>query len=1180
MAVRLNVREPKMGKASGDLTVDATAPGRRVAGDLALEHLNVGVFVRDDGSGRRAVAPLRSDITGRARFDLALPSGRLPLSGTYEVDAGRVHAAGYDASNVVARGRIDGEIIRVGAASGNAYGARFTTSGTVRTGGDLTLDLKGRAQRVDLRNLPELLDVPDVPSDLAFEYAVARHGGVFTGAVTLDESRLAGATIAAGTTGKVRLGRGEAPQYGSAGQISGLDLQQIGEGFDIKALASDRYRSRVNARFDVSGSGGGRFPLTLDTTGAIDDSEIFGARIPQMDVTAHLGEGDLQVTTKGGFSNLDPAVVSGNSRAAGMLSGSVDAATTIRSYADGVTVDTIDVAGRLELSDSTVGDFAIGKALVDGDYAGREGTLRDLTITGPDINATGKGRIELTDSGSTDLTLHVDTASLEEIGKIVGQPLAGSVIVDAVLTGNARTLEARGTLMGSDLGHGENQALSLKSEFTASIPDLTPAEASVKAKSMATFVEVGGQKITELAADVTYAGSRLQFDATAQEGVRELRAGGTAIFHTDHQEIHLPTLVLKSEKIEWSTPAGSETAVRYSKDRIAIDGLVLANGNQRISADGVLGAQEEPLRVRIENVDVAEVDRLLLGDQRLGGRFNADATITGPMNAPRVDARFALTGGSFRTYKFESLQGEVDYAERDVTLDVRLQQTPSMWLTAKGHAPLTLFQPTPESRAREHQPATPGDEVDIEVASSQVELGVIQGFTSEVTDVKGIMQANVRVTGSGYDPHVNGAIDIRGGAFAAPGLGTAYTGLDTRIDLNDEGISIGEFRVLDDRGFPLTVGGTLAVHARSVGAVNITLHSEKFEVIDNRYADLKLNTDIKVTGEIRKPHVEGTIEIENGTIHVAELIDRVTARAYATEATTLPGEDARPPAEPETPAAEPGTPPEPSVFDALSTDVVLSIPSNLVLRGNDVRAARAPVAIGDVNITVGGNIQVRKQAGDTMTLTGDVNTVRGTYTFQGRRFDIQRDGRIGFPGSGLEELDPLLDLQARRVISGVETFVRVRGTMRNPELSFSSNPPLDEADILSLIVFNQPINELGEGQQVSLAERAGALASGYLTSGLARSIGSALELDEFEIQAQGEEGSGPSLIVGEQVGRNLFFRLRQAFGSEQTTELILEYQIAEFLRLQASTVQGSLSQRVQFRRVERAGLDLVFFFSY
>jgi hypothetical protein len=71
------------------------------------------------------------------------------------------------------------------------------------------------------------------------------------------------------------------------------------------------------------------------------------------------------------------------------------------------------------------------------------------------------------------------------------------------------------------------------------------------------------------------------------------------------------------------------------------------------------------------------------------------------------------------------------------------------------------------------------------------------------------------------------------------------------------------------------------------------------------------------------------------------------------------------------------------------------------------------------------------------------------------------------------------------------------------------------------------------------------------------------------------------VTIGQQVGKNLFFRLRQAFGSAQSTELILEYQIADFLRLQATGAETSGgSQRVQFNRVERGGIDLIFFFSF
>ncbi len=377
----------------------------------------------------------------------------------------------------------------------------------------------------------------------------------------------------------------------------------------------------------------------------------------------------------------------------------------------------------------------------------------------------------------------------------------------------------------------------------------------------------------------------------------------------------------------------------------------------------------------------------------------------------------------------------------------------------------------------------------------------------------------------------------------------------------------------------MTIGGNLGLHERAVGDVNINITSENFEVIDNELADLKLDTDLRITGELRKPRVEGTIEIENGTIHVAALVEQTTSNPYATEAADLApvGADAAARDAVADGAAAPAEA-EGSLFDNLTLSVGLAIPSNLVLRGEGIRPANAPIDIGDMNITVGGVVQVQKKQGGEPEFTGEVNTVRGTYTFQGRRFNILRDGRIRFAGT--DEIDPLLDIRASRLIAGVDTQIRVQGTMRQPELSFSSNPPLDQADILSLIVFNQPINQLGEGQQVSLAERAGALAGGYLTSGLARSIGNALELDEFEIQAQGE-GGGPSLSVGEQVGERLFFRVRQGFGAAEATEFILEYQIADFLRAQATAAETSSgTQRVRFRRVERGGIDLIFFFSY
>jgi autotransporter translocation and assembly factor TamB len=1185
LEVDLSAREANIGVVNADVTVDAMAPGRKVAGTVDVGHLNIAALDRDAVPGRPS--PLTSDITGRARIDLTLPSESARLSGTYAVNATRVAVAGYDARNVVADGRIDGQTVRVNGRA-DAYGGHATATGTVRAGAPLSLDLRGTARNVDLRNLPAQTRAPRVTSNLQFAYTVKAEGSRVAGDVKLDASTLAGASIAEGTVATFAVGDG-APAYTAKGQVTDLDVQRIGKEFGIGALAADRYSSRVNGSFDVSGSGGGRFPLTLDVTGTLVDSSMFGAAFPSMDVTTNVAAGDIRVSTKGSFQNLDPAVVTDNARTAGMLTGTVDADTTIRNYAAGVTVDSIDVAGRVDLAPSTIGKLAIDSAIVDGHYANREGQLTQLAIMGADVNVTGQGAIALNETGASNLTVHAESASLDRIGEIIGQPLKGAAVVDATVTGNARELKADGTLTGSNLGHGENEALSLMSTFSAAMPNLTPAETRVQASSTVTFLEVGGQTINQLTADTTYVpapanqgqdAARVDFKAVAQQGVRQLAAGGSVVLHPDHQEVHVADLALRAEQIEWRTEPGSEATIRYGGDRIQVRNMQLVNGDQRIHAEGVVGSTTETLQVRAENVDVAQMDTLLLGDGRLAGRFTGNATVSGTTSAPRVSSEFTLSQGAFRDFTFEGLAGTVNYAEQGVDMDVRLQQTPTAWITAKGHAPLTLFRATPP----DVEAHGGGGAVDIQVASSQIDLGIIQGFTSYVTNVTGTLQADLRVTGTGYDPHVEGAVDVRGGAFAIPDLGTSYTGLDTRIGLEPDVVNIQEFKILDNRGFPMTVGGTLAVHERSVGAVNVRMQSENFEVIDNELADLKLDTELRITGELRKPRIEGFVEVENGTIHIDRVVERATSNPYSTTAADLDlvGADAAARAAAAEAAAkgevEPA--PEPSLLDAVDLEVALGIPSNLVLRGADIRPANAPIEIGDMVITVGGAVQVQKAPGTSaLRILGEVNTIRGNYTFQGRRFEILRDGRIRFDGS--EDLDPAVDLRARRLISGVETFVRVQGSMRQPELSFSSNPPLDQADILSLIVFNQPINELGEGQQASLAQQATALAGGYLASGLAQSLGNALELDEFEIQAGDATGFGPSLTVGEQVGEKFFFRVRQGFGDAQATELILEYQITDFLRAQASAAEiAGGTQRLTFRRIERGGLDLFFFFSY
>ena len=136
----------------------------------------------------------------------------------------------------------------------------------------------------------------------------------------------------------------------------------------------------------------------------------------------------------------------------------------------------------------------------------------------------------------------------------------------------------------------------------------------------------------------------------------------------------------------------------------------------------------------------------------------------------------------------------------------------------------------------------------------------------------GTLEADVHITGSGADPHLQGFVDIKNGAFGVPAGGVSYSGLNTRIDLEPDKVRLQKFAILDEHGEPLNVSGELAVHARQVGAVNIAIDSDNFEVIDNELGDVGIDSKLTVTGELRRPQIRGTIRLEAARLEVDRIL--------------------------------------------------------------------------------------------------------------------------------------------------------------------------------------------------------------------------------------------------------------------------------------------------------------------
>jgi translocation and assembly module TamB len=145
--------------------------------------------------------------------------------------------------------------------------------------------------------------------------------------------------------------------------------------------------------------------------------------------------------------------------------------------------------------------------------------------------------------------------------------------------------------------------------------------------------------------------------------------------------------------------------------------------------------------------------------------------------------------------------------------------------------------------------------------------------------------------------------------------------------------------------------------------------------------------------------------------------------------------------------------------------------------------------------------------------------------------------------------------------------------MREPQINLTSQPPLDDADILALVIFGQPVNDLGTSQRASLSERAAAMAAGAIATPLTDSVARALNLDLFEIQPIA--GEAATVSIGTQIGTRLYVGVRQQVGRGDTSALSVEYRIASYLRLVTSIVHGAIDAHAS-QRYEQSGADLIF----
>jgi translocation and assembly module TamB len=136
--------------------------------------------------------------------------------------------------------------------------------------------------------------------------------------------------------------------------------------------------------------------------------------------------------------------------------------------------------------------------------------------------------------------------------------------------------------------------------------------------------------------------------------------------------------------------------------------------------------------------------------------------------------------------------------------------------------------------------------------------------------------------------------------------------------------------------------------------------------------------------------------------------------------------------------------------------------------------------------------------------------------------------------------------------SGEMVGMNLRGTLRKPEFSVFSNPPMSESEIMSYLMLGRPMSSSGDQSALASAALLVGMQQG---AGVAGNIGKRLALDEAYLEA-GSDLKETSFVAGKYLSPKLYVSYATGL-FEQTNTFRARYSLTSRWTLQAESGKDS-----------------------
>lgn len=409
-------------------------------------------------------------------------------------------------------------------------------------------------------------------------------------------------------------------------------------------------------------------------------------------------------------------------------------------------------------------------------------------------------------------------------------------------------------------------------------------------------------------------------------------------------------------------------------------------------------------------------------------------------------------------------------------------------------------------------------EVDLGLKGN-LDLQMLQAFIAD-SGFSGRGAYEITLTGSLARPRVAGFIELHDGGFEAPRFHLNLSRLNGRLLIRQNRLDVEGLSGLLNGG-KVEAQGSLNFEGFSLKSADLRIGGEDVFLNYPKGFFAETGFALKFALLDEKPSLSGTV-----TIQTAEYVEpfNVQSELYRYLKRRPPRDQAverRP------------------FFSRLNFDIQVVIRDGISIRNN--------LAKGQVQgeLKLSGTPYQPGLAGRLLVAEGgEVYFSQTTYQIEQGQVDFVNPSRI----------EPDISLQAHTRVSGYDIKLLLTGTPDKLSAVLTSDPPLSEPDIISLLVTGKRLAYVSDNALGAVGDRALSYLNDALTGELENLAKQKLGLDSVTIDAglvSSQENPEARLTVGRHITPELEFILSQNLKQSQYTTVILNYKPLREINLRA-----------------------------